>query len=112
MRFCPGVLPGLGLVGLVGAGVRTAIAAVSPHSKLGARPLLARHALDDVARKADDAMDPERAHGAGALGLLRCWRWGELGGEMSWEGVCVCVCVVAVVAVVVAMGSGVGGWGG
>ena len=46
------------------------------------------------------------------MGLLRCWRWGELGGEMSWEGVCVCVCVVAVVAVVVAMGSGVGGWGG
>ena len=26
------------------------------------------------------------------MGLLRCWRWGELGGEMSWEGVCVCVC--------------------
>ena len=70
MRFCPGVLPGLSLVGLVGAGgVRTAIAAVSPHSKLGARPLLARHALDDVARKADDAMDLERAHGGGGVGV-------------------------------------------
>lgn len=89
--------------GSVHAGARTAVAAVPPHGECRPRPFLARHAFYDIPRKADDAVDLQRARGDGAscaasvlcvcwgvLGVLgragACWglfggrRWGGLGG--------------------------------